>query len=181
VQDLFSFCGFALILQLCIFLIAAVPHFRTHNQPASECVAMVLGTVMTAVPVAVPTVILGANAACMARLKQRGIDVLMVAKLKIFAAVEVVCFDKTGTLTGSVVSSLFSSDLGVQGCTLMHAARDKPSCDHAQICANHAAGSSITAKALSVRQVTTQQHRPHSVRLFFLSLTHSCKLPLPLA
>ena len=70
----------------------------------SEYVTMVLDTVMTAVPVAVPTVILGANAACMARLKLRGIDVLMVAKLKTFAAVEVVCFDKTGTLTGSVVS-----------------------------------------------------------------------------
>lgn len=86
---------------------------------------MVLGTLMTAVPVAVPTVILGANAACMARLEQRGIDVLMVAKLKTFAAVEVVCFDKTGTLTGSVVSTLFSSDLGVHKCTLMHAARDE--------------------------------------------------------
>ncbi len=108
---MFSFCGFALVLQLCIFLIAAVPHFRTHKQSASEYVAMVLGTVMTAIPVAVPTVILGANAACMARLKQRGIDVLMVAKLKTVAAVEVVCFDKTGTLTGSVVSTLFSSAL----------------------------------------------------------------------
>ncbi len=83
---------------------------------------MELGTLMTAVPVAVPTVILGANAACMARLKKRGIDVLMVAKLKTFAAVKMVCFDKTGTLTGSVVSTHFSSDLGVQGCTLMHAA-----------------------------------------------------------
>jgi len=125
VQDLFSFCGFALILQLCIFLIAAVPHFQNNKHSASEYVAMVLGTLMTAVPVAVPTVILGANAACMARLKQRGIDVLMVAKLKTFAAVEVVCFDKTGTLTGSVVSTLFSSDLGVHKCTLMHAARDE--------------------------------------------------------
>ncbi|KAL0024457.1 hypothetical protein WJX77_006172 [Trebouxia sp. C0004] len=101
-SDLFSFCGFALILQLCIFLVAAVPHFWTHQQSASECVGMVLGTVMTALPVAVPTVILGANAACMARLKQRGIDVLMVAKLKTIAAVEMICFDKTGTLTGSV-------------------------------------------------------------------------------
>ncbi len=127
---------------------------------------MVLGTVMTAVPVAVPTVILGAKAACMARLKQRGIDVLMVAKLKAFAAVEVVCFDKTGTLTGSVVSSLFSSDLGVQECTLMHAASDTPSCDHPQICANHAAGSSITATAYSVRQVIIQEHCRHSVMLF---------------
>ncbi|DBA67666.1 TPA: hypothetical protein ACH3X2_001259 [Trebouxia sp. C0005] len=130
--DLFSFCGFALILQLCIFLIAAVPHFRTHQQPVSEYVAMILGTVITAVPVAVPTVIMGANGSCMARLKQRGIDVLMVAKLKIFAAVEVVCFDKTGTLTGSVVSTLCKCALHyMQECTLMHAARYstlKPSC-----------------------------------------------------
>lgn len=128
---------------------------------------MVLGTLMTAVPVAVPTVILGANAACMARLKQSGIDVLIVAKLKTFAAVEVVCFDKTGTLTGSVVSTHFSSSLGVQECTLMHAARDKPFCDHAQSCANHVAASSITATAMSVRQATTQEHRRHSVMLCF--------------
>jgi len=60
----------------------------------------------------------------MARLKQRGIDVLMVAKLKTFAAVEVVCFDKTGTLTGSVVSTLCKCALyQMQGCTLVQAAR----------------------------------------------------------
>ncbi len=86
----------------------------------SEYVAMVLGTVMTALPVAVPTVILGANAACTAQLKQRGIDVLMVAKLKTIAAVEVVCFDKTGTLTGSVVSTLFSSKSGNMSLPLYH-------------------------------------------------------------
>ena len=41
-------------------------------------------------------------------LAQQQIDVLQPEKLKVVAAVEVVCFDKTGTLTGSVVRHLTS-------------------------------------------------------------------------
>ena len=104
-QDMFRFFGFALVLQLCIFLVAAVPAVLGHQQ-AVQAFETLVATIIAAVPVAAPTVILAANGACMKRLRQQRIDVLNPAKLKTIADVRVVCFDKTGTLTGSVVSTL---------------------------------------------------------------------------
>ena len=103
---MFRFFGFAFVLQLLIFLIAAVPSFLQHWQSTQQVVNRVLGVVVAAVPVAAPTVILCANASCMQRLAKSHIDVLNPIKLKTMAAVQVVCFDKTGTLTGSVVRLL---------------------------------------------------------------------------
>ena len=103
---MFRFFGFALVLQLCIFLIAAVPAVLGRQQPVQEAFKTLIATIIAAVPVAAPTVILAANGACMQRLRQQQIDVLNPAKLKTIADVRVVCFDKTGTLTGSVVRTL---------------------------------------------------------------------------
>ena len=105
-QDMFRFFGFALVLQLCIFLIAAVPSVLHRQQPVKEAFKALVVTIIAAVPVGAPTVILAANGACMHRLRRQQIDVLNPAKLKTIADVRVVCFDKTGTLTGSVVSTL---------------------------------------------------------------------------
>ena len=105
-QDMFRFFGFALILQLCIFFIAAVPSVLDCQQPVQEAFKALVATIIAAIPVGAPTVILAANGACMHRLRQQQIDVLNPAKLKTIVDVKVVCFDKTGTLTGSVVSTL---------------------------------------------------------------------------
>lgn len=105
IQDMFRFFGVALILQLCIFLIVAVPAVLGRQQAVQEAFKTLVATVIAAVPIAAPTVILTANGACMQRLRKHRIDVLNPAKLKTIANVSVVCFDKTGTLTGSVVSA----------------------------------------------------------------------------
>ena len=107
-QDSRRFYGFALALQLCIFVVGEVPGLRLGSvRPAAkETVGRGIAAVIAAIPIAVPTVVLSANAACSQRLRQSGIDLLDPAKLKMLADVSVVCFDKTGTLTGSVVSML---------------------------------------------------------------------------
>ena len=61
-------------------------------------------TLLAAAPIGGPTVVVFANAACVYKLKKKGIDVLEPAKLKPASSVSIVCFDKTGTLTGNVVS-----------------------------------------------------------------------------
>ena len=86
-------------------LITAVPFFRTHHVPAAAGAGLVLATLVAAAPIAVSTVIICSNGACMLKLRRKGIRVLNTAKLKAAADVGIVCFDKTGTLTDSAVST----------------------------------------------------------------------------
>ena len=78
----------------------------THRQTVKDMVTRVGGTLIAAAPIGGPTVVIFANAACVSKLKKKGIDVLHMAKLRSAAAVSIVCFDKTGTLTGSQVCIL---------------------------------------------------------------------------
>ena len=80
-----------------------MPYFQTRAVPYGSIVVKVLSTFIAAVPVAIPTIIIGVNGACSARLKAKGVSVLSALKLKTAAYVSVVCFDKTGTLTASAV------------------------------------------------------------------------------
>ena len=106
VQDLCRFYGFVLCIQVCLFLITAVPYLHHHKRPAAEVAINILATIVASVPIGGPTVIIAANWACALKLKAKGINVLISAKLRSAADVSIACFDKTGTLTGSIVSSL---------------------------------------------------------------------------
>ena len=106
-QDLWRLYGFALVLQIAVLIVAALQLLpsRMHHETATELAHQVLATLIAAVPIGGPTVVICTNAACSYKLKKKGISVLDPAKLKTAAAVSIVCFDKTGTLTGSVVSN----------------------------------------------------------------------------
>ena len=78
----------------------------THHQTVKDMVTRVGGTLVAAAPIGGPTVVIFANAACVSKLKKRGIDVVHMAKLRSAAAVSIVCFDKTCTFTVSQVCSL---------------------------------------------------------------------------
>lgn len=109
-QDLFSFCAFALCLQSCLFLAGGIPYFLTHEAYTKDVILKVIGTIVAAVPIAIPTVMVFSNGACAGKLRAKGIHVLDLGKLRSAADVSIACFDKTGTLTSSVVSlSLLSS------------------------------------------------------------------------
>ena len=72
--------------------------------PSKEIIVKVIGTIIAAVPIAIPTVMVCSNGACAGKLRAKGIHVLDLGKLRSAADVNVVAFDKTGTLTGSMVS-----------------------------------------------------------------------------
>ena len=81
---------------------------RTVRHPDSvrATVNSVVGILIAAVPTAVPTVVVAALAYCTVHLQRSHIELLVHAKIKTIADVEVVCFDKTGTLTGTTVNAL---------------------------------------------------------------------------
>ena len=88
-----------------MFVVAIGWRSTAHQGSARDAVERLIDTLITAVPIGGPTVGICANAACVYKLKKKGIDVLNPAKLRPAAGVSIVCFDKTGTLTGSVVSA----------------------------------------------------------------------------
>lgn len=86
-----------------LFLIMAVSWITKFKVPAKRIVLQLLYTLVSAMPVAVPTVIVCSNGACASKLRAKGIHVLTVGKLKLAADVSIVAVDKTGTLTHSEV------------------------------------------------------------------------------
>ncbi len=82
----------------------AIPYCLNHEVPSKEIILKVIGTIIAAVPIAIPTVMVCSNGACAGKLRAKGIHVLDLGKLRSAADVQVVAFDKTGTLTGSMVS-----------------------------------------------------------------------------
>ena len=102
-QDLFRFCLFALCVQSLLFLIIAVPWITNFKVSAKRVALHLLYTLVSAMPVAIPTVIVCSNGACASKLRTKGIHVLTVGKLKLAADVSIVAVDKTGTLTHSEV------------------------------------------------------------------------------
>ena len=95
-----------MFFNLCIFVVAIAWKSSAHEEAPRDAVERLLDTLVAAVPIGGPTVGICANAACVYKLKKKGIDVLNPAKLRPAANVSIVCFDKTGTLTGGVVSEL---------------------------------------------------------------------------
>ena len=63
-----------------------------------------LNTIIMAMPVGVPAVMIFAVVVAIQRLQWRRIAVLYPGQLKLAANVDIACFDKTGTLTGSEVN-----------------------------------------------------------------------------
>ncbi|DBA77564.1 TPA: hypothetical protein ACH3X1_009370 [Trebouxia sp. C0004] len=100
--DLSCFCAFALCIQSFLFLFGAIPYCLNHEVTSKEIILKVFGTIIAAVPIAIPTVMVCSNGACAGKLRAKGIHVLDLGKLRSAADVHVVAFDKTGTLTGSV-------------------------------------------------------------------------------
>ena len=88
-----------------MFVVAMAWGSTAHEGTPRDAVERLIDTLVTAVPIGGPTVGICANAACVYKLKKKGITVLNPAKLRPAAGVSIVCFDKTGTLTGSVVSA----------------------------------------------------------------------------
>ena len=103
VQDLCRFCGFALLLQLCIFCLYISKVHQFQQGPKKVFVRLV-DVFIAAVPTGLATVLIFSLGVCVRKLRRQQIDILQPEKIKTIADVEVVCFDKTGTLTGSVVS-----------------------------------------------------------------------------
>ena len=87
-----------------MFVVAITWRSTGHQEAPRDAVERLIDSLVAAVPIGGPTVGICANAACVYKLKKKGIDVLNPAKLRPAAGVSIVCFDKTGTLTGSVVS-----------------------------------------------------------------------------
>lgn len=114
-QDLWRFYAFSLVIQLILFLVGVAMQSNTGNQAPTDAARRFFDTISAAAPIGGPTVVAFANMACVHKLKKQGIDVLSPAKLRVAAAVNVVCFDKTGTLTGSVVSGLPAAHLLAYG------------------------------------------------------------------
>lgn len=102
-QDLLRFCLFALSIQSCMFLMAVVPWVSKFKVSISGVAEQVIHTLIAAMPVAIPTVIVCCNGVCSSKLRAKGIHVLTVGKLKLAADVSIVAVDKTGTLTHSEV------------------------------------------------------------------------------
>ena len=102
-QDLLRFCLFALGIQLVLLAISIAPWLSKGHVSTSEIVVQVISTIVAAMPVAIPTVIVCSNGVCASKLRARGIRVLSIDRLKSAADVSIVCFDKTGTLTASLV------------------------------------------------------------------------------
>lgn len=81
---------------------------RVARQPHSTAsiVERVVDTLIGAVPVAIPTVIIFSLAYCRVKLLRHGISVHQFLKVQLAADVEVAVLDKTGTLTGNMVGSM---------------------------------------------------------------------------
>ena len=109
-QDLYKFCGVALILQLSIFTLF-LASARKYHYSLEDTARRVVAVFIAAVPTGIPTVLVFALGARIRGLKRCHIDVLQPDKIKTVATTEVCCFDKTGTLTGSVVSCLYNSSM----------------------------------------------------------------------
>ncbi len=82
----------------------AISYCLSHEVPSKEIILKVIGTIVAAAPIAIPTVMVCSNGACAGKLRAKGIHVLDLGKLRSAADVQIVAFDKTGTLTGSMVS-----------------------------------------------------------------------------
>lgn len=109
-QDLLKFYFFALLLQLCVFMLyvaKANKHLSSVQDTARSTVTQVIAVFIAAAPTGAPTVIVAALTFCITHLRKSGLEILLPEKVKTIADVEVVCFDKTGTLTGTLVSSSF--------------------------------------------------------------------------
>lgn len=104
-QDLYQFCAVALLFQICFFMLYVARAVR-HPDSVQGTVNSVVGILIAAVPTAVPTVVVAALAYCTVHLQRSHIELLVHAKIKTIADVEVICFDKTGTLTGTTVNAL---------------------------------------------------------------------------
>lgn len=102
-QDLYSFCGVALLTQLA-FLLLFVSRVAQHPHSSETIVRHFAEALIRAVPTTVPTVIVFSLFCCVIKLLRHRIHVHQHTKVKLAADVEVAVFDKTGTLTGSVVS-----------------------------------------------------------------------------
>lgn len=102
-QDLYSFCSFVLVLQLAIFSLY-IAKAKVHHQRTSDVVRNVLDTLVAAVPIGIPAVIIYSMWRCVVALRHNDIEMHRAAKIKTAAAVEVVVLDKTGTLTDNLVS-----------------------------------------------------------------------------
>lgn len=102
-QDLLHFCLFALCIQSIMFLIAVVPWVSRNKVSALRIAEQVVYTIVAAMPVALPTVMVCSNGVCASKLRAKGIHVLTVGKLKLAADCSIVAVDKTGTLTKSEV------------------------------------------------------------------------------
>ena len=106
-QDLYYFCSFALLIQLAMFLLYASRVAR-HQHSTVSIIKQVAETLTSAVPIAMPAVIVFSLFCCVIKLLCHGIHVHQHLKVKPAADVEVAVFDKTGTLTGNVVSAMQS-------------------------------------------------------------------------
>ena len=102
-QDLLYFCLYALCIQSCLFLMAVVPWVSKSKVSAHQVAEQVVYTIVAAMPVALPTVMVCSNGVCASKLRAKGIHVLTVGKLRLAADVSIVALDKTGTLTKSEV------------------------------------------------------------------------------
>lgn len=110
-QDLLKFYSFALLLQLCLFMLyvaKANKHPASVQDTARSIVTRVIAVFVAAAPTGAPTVIVAALTFCIIHLRKSSLEILLPEKVKTIADVEVVCFDKTGTLTGTMVSPCLS-------------------------------------------------------------------------
>ena len=101
-QDLYSFCGFVMVLQLAMFMAYALRVAQYPHSTASV-VKHAADVVISAVPTGIPTVIIFSMYRCGLTLMSRGMAVLQTSMINVAADVDTAVFDKTGTLTDSVV------------------------------------------------------------------------------
>lgn len=115
-QDLYSFRSFALLLQLALFIANAARAAR-HPDSTAFVVQRAADVLISAVPIAIPTLIIFTLISCTLKLLRLGISAHEPVKVKLAADVEVGVSDNTGTPTSDMVSviQLLTTVLAHQG------------------------------------------------------------------
>lgn len=103
-QDVFRLYAFALVIQVCIFIVY-ITLGRPFKPSSGTLIRRLLDMGVHAAPPGLPACWLVAGAASRRRLAKQGIKLVFPEVLQKGACADIVCFDKTGTLTGSMVSS----------------------------------------------------------------------------
>ena len=101
-QDIFGIYLASFFLH-CLMYLPTVRSKARINTLKAEAFFRFFNTIVMAVPVGVPAVMIFAVVVAIQRLQWRRIAVLYPGQLKLAANVDIACFDKTGTLTGSEV------------------------------------------------------------------------------